>query len=108
MVSELSFFFRDEYFRMKLQWKSVSEEQEKRNSRLRDYRSLIGKFMFRSLPNCTHACTSLYEIEKSTLLKSLREEALKTNILLFSEVSKLGYILNIKTFSIRVLQSFTY
>ncbi|XP_069347397.1 TBC1 domain family member 15 isoform X5 [Eulemur rufifrons] len=31
----------DEYFRMKLQWKSVSEEQEKRNSRLRDYRSLI-------------------------------------------------------------------
>ncbi|ROL43328.1 TBC1 domain family member 15 [Anabarilius grahami] len=32
----------DEYFRMKLQWKSVSEEQERRNSRLRDYRSLIG------------------------------------------------------------------
>ncbi|XP_055091726.1 TBC1 domain family member 15 isoform X10 [Symphalangus syndactylus] len=31
----------DEYFRMKLQWKSVSQEQEKRNSRLRDYRSLI-------------------------------------------------------------------
>ncbi|ETE68638.1 TBC1 domain family member 15, partial [Ophiophagus hannah] len=33
----------DEYFRMKLQWKSVSEEQEKRNCRLRDYRSLIEK-----------------------------------------------------------------
>ncbi|XP_067420114.1 TBC1 domain family member 15 isoform X2 [Emydura macquarii macquarii] len=33
----------DEYFRMKLQWKSVSDEQEKRNSRLRDYRSLIEK-----------------------------------------------------------------
>uniref|UniRef100_A0A1D5RH81 TBC1 domain family member 15 n=1 Tax=Macaca mulatta TaxID=9544 RepID=A0A1D5RH81_MACMU len=33
----------DEYFRMKLQWKSVSQEQEKRNSRLRDYRSLIEK-----------------------------------------------------------------
>uniref|UniRef100_A0A2K6EII8 Rab-GAP TBC domain-containing protein n=1 Tax=Propithecus coquereli TaxID=379532 RepID=A0A2K6EII8_PROCO len=33
----------DEYFRMKPQWKSVSEEQEKRNSRLRDYRSLIEK-----------------------------------------------------------------
>ncbi|KAG7276745.1 hypothetical protein CRUP_030362 [Coryphaenoides rupestris] len=33
----------DEYFRMKLQWKSVSEEQEKRNSRLRDCRSLIEK-----------------------------------------------------------------
>uniref|UniRef100_A0A4W5PU12 Uncharacterized protein n=1 Tax=Hucho hucho TaxID=62062 RepID=A0A4W5PU12_9TELE len=32
----------DEYFRMKLQWKSVSEEQEKRNSMLRDHRSLIG------------------------------------------------------------------
>ncbi|XP_029991418.1 TBC1 domain family member 15 [Sphaeramia orbicularis] len=33
----------DEYFRMKLQWKSVSEEQERRNSRLRDYKSLIEK-----------------------------------------------------------------
>ncbi|XP_057692288.1 TBC1 domain family member 15 isoform X2 [Corythoichthys intestinalis] len=33
----------DEYFRMKLQWKSVSEEQEKRNWRLREYRSLIEK-----------------------------------------------------------------
>lgn len=33
----------DEYFKMKLQWKSVSEEQERRNSRLRDYRSLIEK-----------------------------------------------------------------
>uniref|UniRef100_A0A1A7X1Y0 TBC1 domain family member 15 n=1 Tax=Iconisemion striatum TaxID=60296 RepID=A0A1A7X1Y0_9TELE len=33
----------DEYFRMKLQWKSVSEEQERRNSRLRDFRSLIEK-----------------------------------------------------------------
>uniref|UniRef100_A0A674JUV7 TBC1 domain family member 17 n=1 Tax=Terrapene triunguis TaxID=2587831 RepID=A0A674JUV7_9SAUR len=34
---------RDEYFRMKLQWKSVSEEQERRNSLLRGYRSLIGQ-----------------------------------------------------------------
>ncbi|XP_062318660.1 TBC1 domain family member 15 [Osmerus eperlanus] len=33
----------DEYFRMKLQWKSVSEDQERRNSRLRDFRSLIEK-----------------------------------------------------------------
>lgn len=33
---------RDEYFRMKLQWKSVSPEQERRNSLLRGYRSLIG------------------------------------------------------------------
>ncbi|KAM6973090.1 TBC1 domain family member 15 [Aplochiton taeniatus] len=33
----------DEYFRMKLQWKSVSEEQERRNSKLRDYKSLIEK-----------------------------------------------------------------
>ncbi|XP_026518164.1 TBC1 domain family member 17, partial [Terrapene carolina triunguis] len=33
----------DEYFRMKLQWKSVSEEQERRNSLLRGYRSLIGQ-----------------------------------------------------------------
>ncbi|KAJ4918457.1 hypothetical protein JOQ06_027620 [Pogonophryne albipinna] len=33
----------DEYFRMKLQWKSVSEQQERRNSKLRDCRSLIEK-----------------------------------------------------------------
>ncbi|XP_030645504.1 TBC1 domain family member 17 isoform X2 [Chanos chanos] len=31
----------DEYFRMKVQWRSVSEEQEMRNSLLRGYRSLI-------------------------------------------------------------------
>ncbi|XP_037544630.1 TBC1 domain family member 17 [Nematolebias whitei] len=31
----------DEYFKMKVQWKSVSEEQEMRNSLLRGYRSLI-------------------------------------------------------------------
>ncbi|XP_062841013.1 TBC1 domain family member 17 isoform X2 [Trichomycterus rosablanca] len=31
----------DEYFRMKVQWKSISEEQEMRNSLLRGYRSLI-------------------------------------------------------------------
>lgn len=39
--------FRDEYFRMKVQWKSVSEEQEMRNSLLRGYRSLIGQFCWR-------------------------------------------------------------
>lgn len=38
------FLCRDEYFRMKVQWKSVSEEQEMRNSLLRGYRSLIGRF----------------------------------------------------------------
>lgn len=42
-MCSLLVFGRDEYFRMKLQWKSVSEEQERRNSRLRDYRSLIGE-----------------------------------------------------------------
>ncbi|XP_013888909.1 TBC1 domain family member 17 [Austrofundulus limnaeus] len=31
----------NEYFRMKVQWKSVSEEQEMRNSLLRGYRNLI-------------------------------------------------------------------
>nr|XP_057904431.1 TBC1 domain family member 17 [Doryrhamphus excisus] len=31
----------DEYFRMKVQWKSVTEEQEMRNSLLRGYRNLI-------------------------------------------------------------------
>lgn len=35
---------RDEYFRMKVQWRSVSEEQELRNSLLRGYRNLIGQF----------------------------------------------------------------
>uniref|UniRef100_A0AAY4BNK5 TBC1 domain family member 15 n=1 Tax=Denticeps clupeoides TaxID=299321 RepID=A0AAY4BNK5_9TELE len=48
----------DEYFRMKLQWKSVSEEQEKRNSRLRDYRSLIEKDV-----NRTDRTNSFYEGE---------------------------------------------
>ncbi|XP_069485489.1 TBC1 domain family member 15 isoform X2 [Ambystoma mexicanum] len=33
----------DEYFRMKLQWKSVSVGQQDRNSRFRDYKSLIEK-----------------------------------------------------------------
>lgn len=42
-------FYSDEYFRMKLQWKSISQEQEKRNSRLRDYRSLIGNFFLTTL-----------------------------------------------------------
>ncbi|XP_061697895.1 TBC1 domain family member 15 isoform X2 [Syngnathoides biaculeatus] len=46
----------DEYFRMKLQWKSVSEEQERRNSRLRDYRSLIEKDV-----NRTDRCNRFYE-----------------------------------------------
>lgn len=44
-------FDSDEYFRMKLQWKSVSEEQERRNSRLRDYRSLIGETQIRFFRN---------------------------------------------------------
>uniref|UniRef100_A0A670ZH22 TBC1 domain family member 15 n=1 Tax=Pseudonaja textilis TaxID=8673 RepID=A0A670ZH22_PSETE len=38
----------DEYFRMKLQWKSVSEEQELRNSLLRGYRSLIERDVSRT------------------------------------------------------------
>lgn len=51
VVKSFALLNSDEYFRMKLQWKSVSEEQERRNSRLRDYRSLIGielhiKFFF--------------------------------------------------------------
>ncbi|XP_069085663.1 TBC1 domain family member 15 isoform X1 [Pleurodeles waltl] len=33
----------DEYFRMKLQWKSVSVEQEDRNTRFKDFKSLIEK-----------------------------------------------------------------
>ncbi|XP_029440011.1 TBC1 domain family member 17 isoform X1 [Rhinatrema bivittatum] len=38
----------DEYFRMKLQWKSVTEDQEKRNSLLRSYRSLIERDVSRT------------------------------------------------------------
>ncbi|XP_067110605.1 TBC1 domain family member 15-like isoform X1 [Osmerus mordax] len=33
----------DEYFRMKLQWRSVSEKQQRRNTRLRDHRNQIEK-----------------------------------------------------------------
>ncbi|XP_059987467.1 TBC1 domain family member 17 isoform X3 [Lagenorhynchus albirostris] len=38
----------DEYFRMKLQWKSVSPEQERRNSLLHGYRSLIERDVSRT------------------------------------------------------------
>ncbi|XP_021489549.1 TBC1 domain family member 17 isoform X1 [Meriones unguiculatus] len=38
----------DEYFRMKLQWKSVSAEQERRNSLLHGYRSLIERDVSRT------------------------------------------------------------
>lgn len=38
----------DEYFRMKLQWKSVTEDQERRNSLLRGYRSLIERDVSRT------------------------------------------------------------
>ncbi|CAN9493086.1 unnamed protein product [Ophioblennius macclurei] len=38
----------DEYFRMKVQWKSVSEEQEMRNSLLRGYRNLIERDVSRT------------------------------------------------------------
>lgn len=41
-IASLTSALRDEYFRMKLQWKSVSAEQERRNSLLHGYRSLIG------------------------------------------------------------------
>lgn len=39
---------RDEYFRMKLQWRSVSPEQERRNSLLHGYRGLIGRLRARA------------------------------------------------------------
>ncbi|XP_060945395.1 TBC1 domain family member 17 [Limanda limanda] len=41
-------FKTDEYFRMKVQWKSVTEEQEMRNSLLRGYRSLIERDVSRT------------------------------------------------------------
>uniref|UniRef100_A0A3B3ZUS4 TBC1 domain family member 15 n=1 Tax=Periophthalmus magnuspinnatus TaxID=409849 RepID=A0A3B3ZUS4_9GOBI len=43
----------DEYFRMKVQWKSVSEEQEMRNSLLRGYRNLIERDVNRTDRNNT-------------------------------------------------------
>ncbi|KAI4822742.1 hypothetical protein KUCAC02_008271 [Chaenocephalus aceratus] len=43
----------DEYFRMKVQWKSVSEEQEMRNSLLKGYRSLIERDVSRTDRNNT-------------------------------------------------------
>ncbi|CAF95137.1 unnamed protein product, partial [Tetraodon nigroviridis] len=43
----------DEYFRMKVQWKSVSEEQEMRNSILRGYRNLIERDVSRTDRNNT-------------------------------------------------------
>uniref|UniRef100_A0A3Q2D3W3 TBC1 domain family member 15 n=1 Tax=Cyprinodon variegatus TaxID=28743 RepID=A0A3Q2D3W3_CYPVA len=43
----------DEYFRMKVQWKSVSEEQEMRNTLLRGYRSLIERDVNRTDRNNT-------------------------------------------------------
>lgn len=94
---------------MKLQWKSVSEEQEKRNSRLRDYRSLIGKFRFRTyLMVQIHTLLQFsIKLKKCSRLSYLYEEALQTNMLLFSEVSELHYILNTKNFLTGVIQSFT-
>lgn len=44
---------------MKLQWKSVSEEQERRNSRLRDYKSLIGEEEPRVFLNSTQTSCAL-------------------------------------------------
>ncbi|KAF7645181.1 hypothetical protein LDENG_00208820 [Lucifuga dentata] len=41
-------FKTDEYFRMKVQWRSVSEEQEMRNSLLKGYRSLIERDVSRT------------------------------------------------------------
>lgn len=34
-----------EYFAMKLQWKSMNEQQKQRNNLFRDRESLIGKFL---------------------------------------------------------------
>ena len=34
--------FRDDYFRMKLQWKSVTPDQERRFSQMKERKNLIG------------------------------------------------------------------
>ncbi|XP_074872204.1 TBC1 domain family member 17 isoform X2 [Carettochelys insculpta] len=58
----------DEYFRMKLQWKSVSEEQERRNSLLRGYRSLIERDVSR-----TDRSTKFYQGSESPALVLLHD-----------------------------------
>uniref|UniRef100_V9KEN0 TBC1 domain family member 15 n=1 Tax=Callorhinchus milii TaxID=7868 RepID=V9KEN0_CALMI len=58
----------DEYFRMKLQWKSVTEDQESRNSLLRAYRSLIERDVSR-----TDRCNKFYEGSESPWLVLLND-----------------------------------
>jgi len=53
-----SLLFSDDYFRMKLQWKSIDADQESRFSDLKDRRSLIGMFTV-SLSVCLSVCLSL-------------------------------------------------
>ena len=49
--------YRDDYFRMKLQWKSIDADQESRFSDLRDRRSLIGLSTCLSLCLCVCVCS---------------------------------------------------
>lgn len=44
--NELAKQKKSEYFTMKVQWKSITEEQKQRNSLIRDRGSLIGNFSF--------------------------------------------------------------
>ena len=53
----LGSFCRDEYFRMKVQWKSVSEGQEMRNSLLKGYRNLIGEQRLSPVKLCSECLT---------------------------------------------------
>ena len=47
---------RDDYFRMKLQWKSISADQEKRFSMIRDRKGLIGNTVCRMHICCEISC----------------------------------------------------
>ena len=49
----------DDYFRMKLQWKSIDADQELRFSDLRDRRSLIGMFAFVSVCLYVYVCMNV-------------------------------------------------
>uniref|UniRef100_A0A8C1M2Q3 TBC1 domain family, member 17 n=1 Tax=Cyprinus carpio TaxID=7962 RepID=A0A8C1M2Q3_CYPCA len=78
----------DEYFRMKVQWKSVSEEQEMRNSLFRGYRSLIGRFSFLLNNNNTSVlqvlwtrlpCENFHLLMACSILESQKRELIGSN-----------------------------
>ncbi len=54
---ELSKQRESEYFAMKLQWKSMNEQQKQRNTLFRDRESLIGKEIIRPFQKISRNCS---------------------------------------------------